>query len=246
MTARVSPYALVFGALAPRHFPAVRTAVGSDALAALDRDRFVLLGPVGQLLRELAPDDTPPEALEAHVRLVHHAYRHWAAGAWVYDVSAERLSRAAAAGPLRSTLPHDALYLRLPTLRVWGAAQSGEPPEPLDGMFLAATAAPGTLAALGIFGMHGERPGFSAVAVEGHADAARARIGEIEIPTEREDGSPALAPQLAGGAAAAVYSVADAGELLLLACRLLHDLPAPPVEAGSADAGPQVEHIVAI
>lgn len=234
MTARTSPFALVFSELAPRHFPEIRAAIGADATAAADRDRFVLLGPVGQLLRDMAPDDTPPETLEGFIRLVHHAYRHWAAGGWVYDVAPERLERAVHGGPLRSTLPIEALYLRLPALRVWGAARNGEPPEPLDGVFLTATGTPGSLAALGIFGMHGERPGFSAVAVDGHADAEHATIGEIEIPTEREDGSPVLAPQLAGGAQADVYSVADAGELLLLVCRLIHDLPAPPRAAERA------------
>lgn len=228
MTRRVNPFVLVFEQLAPEHFPLIRAAVGNNAAAALDRDRFVLLGPVAQLVRELAPDDGPPEAIDAYVRLVHHGYRHWAAGGWVYDVSADMLARAVAGGPMRSTLPQEAFYLRLPALKVWGAARSGDPPEPLDGVFVTATADPGTLAALGIFGMHGERPGFSAVAVDGHADADHATIGEIEVPTERLDGTQVFASQLPGGAEAAVYSVADAGEMLLLVCRLLANLPPPP------------------
>ena len=231
MTRRVNPFVLVFQQLAPEHFPIIRAAVAKNPGAALDRERFVLLGPVAQLVRELAPDDVPPDALEAYVRLVHHGYRHWAAGGWVYDVSEEMLSQAIAGGPLRSTLPHDAFYLRMPALKVWGAARDGDPPEPLDGVFITATATPGALAALGIFGMHGERPGFSAVAVDGHADEDHARIDEIVVPTEREDGTAALASQLAGDAGAAVYSVADAGEMLLLVCRLLAQLPPPPDSA---------------
>ena len=243
MTRRVNPFVLVFEQLAPEHFPLIRAAVGNDAAAALDRDRFVLLGPVAQLVRELAPDDGPPAAIDAYMRLVHHGYRHWAAGGWVYDVSADMLGRAVAGGPMRSTLPHEAFYLRLPALKVWGAARSGDPPEPLDGLFVTTTAEPGRLAALGIFGMHGERPGFSAVAVDGHADAEHVRIGEIEVPTERVDGTPVLASQLPGGAAAAVYSVADAGEMLVLVCRLLEYLQPPPAGA-AGDTG--LERVITV
>ena len=167
MIRRVNPFVLVFQQLAPEHFPLIQAAVRHDPLAAADRDRFVLLGPVAQLVRELSPDDSPPEAIEAYVRLVHHGYRYWAAGSWVYDVSADVLSQVVTGGPLGSKVPLDAFYLRLPALRVWGAAKNGDPPEPLDGVFVTATHMPGHLSVLGIFGMHGERPGFSAVAVTG-------------------------------------------------------------------------------
>ena len=246
MSGRVSPFALVFGGLAPQRFPEIQQAVAGDPAAAADRDRFVLLAPVGQLLRDLAPDDAPPDAIDGYVRLVHHAYRYWAEGGWTYDIGDAALDRAVRDGTMTSRLPHPGFYLRLPALRVWGAARTGEPPEPLDGVFLTALAAPapafGALAALGIFGMHGERPGFSAVAVEGHADAAHATIGETEVPTERSDGSPVFAPQLDGGAHAAVYSVADAGEMLLLVCRLVKYLPAPPVDAG----GDTLERVISL
>src|SRR6185436_13669196 len=130
MTPRLTPFALVFGELAPERFPEIERAVGTDAASARDRDRFVLLAPVGNLLRELAPDDAPPEAMEAYVRLVHHAYRHWAAGGVVFDTSEATVARAIASGRLSSRLPHSAFYLRLPALRVWGAARPDAPPEP--------------------------------------------------------------------------------------------------------------------
>lgn len=228
MSARVNPFDLVFGEIAPERFPGVRQAIGRDAATAADRDRFVLLGPVGQLLRELVPDDAPAEALEAYVRLLHHAYRYWEAGAWTCDVGDTLLQRALAGGPLRSGHPHGALYVRLPALRVWGTAREGEPPEPLDGVFVTATAVPGTIDALGIFGMHGDRPGFSAVAVEGHADADDPGTDEVLVAARRADRSAPFAPLLEGGAAAGVWSVANPGELLLLTCRLLPLLPAGP------------------
>jgi hypothetical protein len=228
MSARVSPFDLVFGQIGPEHFPGVRQAIGNDAATAADRDRFVLLGPVAQLLRDLAPDDALPEAIEGYVRLVHHAYRYWEAGAWTCDVSDALLERALAGGTLRSTHPHGSLYLQLPALRVWGAARDGEPPEPLDGVFVTATAVPGTIAALGIFGMHGDRPGFSAVAVEGRADADDPGTDEVLVSARRADRSAPFTPLLEGGAAAGVWSVANPGELLLLTCRLLPLLPPGP------------------
>jgi hypothetical protein len=246
MSARPTPFALVFGDLAPEWFPDIARAIGADDAAAAQRDRFVLLEPVGRLLQELAPDDAPAEAIEAYVRLVHHAYRHWAAGGLVYDVSERLLAAAAGGGSLSSQPPLPALYLRLPPLRVWGTARAGTAPEPLDGCFVTQTATPGAVAVLAVFGMHGERPGFSAVAVEGRADADRATTGEVELDARRPDGSAAFAPLLAGGAEAGVYSVADAGELLLLVCRLLPVLPKLPDAPHVPGEGDPLEHVVTI
>ena len=242
MITRPTPFALVFGELAPERFPEIKRSVGADSGNARDRDRFVLLAPVGNLLRELAPDDSPPEAMEAYVRLVHHAYRHWAAGGVVFDTSDAAVERAVGSGKLSSRPPHAAFYLRRPALRVWGAARPDAPPEPLDGVFVTETAAPGGIALLGVFGMHGERPGFSAVAVEGHADEDHATAGEVEVPMHRTDGKPLFAPLLEGGSQAAVHSVADAGEMLLLVCRLLPLLPATALPV----RGPAGEQIIAV
>lgn len=225
MSERVDPFELVFGQIAPERFPAVRQALGGDATAAADRDRFVLLAPVGQLLRDLAPDDAPPEAIEAHARLLHHAYRYWEAGSSVWEVDEALLRQALRDGPLRSTPPRPAGYLRLPALRVWGAAREDEPPEPLDGVYVTATAAPRTVAALGVFGVWAGRPGFSAVGVEGRADTDDPASGEILVAARRDDGTAPFAPQLDGGVDAGVWSVANPAELLLLTCRLLALLP---------------------
>lgn len=243
MTDRPTPFALVFGGFAAERFPDIASAAGGDLANAADRDRFVLLAPVGRLLRELAPDDAPAEAMDAYVRLVHHAYRHWAAGGIVYDVKETILERAIASTALSSRVPHPAFYLRLPELRVWGAARQGAPHEPLDGLFVTETGAPGAVALLGVFGMHGERPGFSAVAVDGHADLEHATAGEVDVPLRRTDGSPVFAPQLEGGDRAGVHSVADAGEMLLLGCRLLPMLPAA---SASPEAPGITERIVVV
>jgi hypothetical protein len=221
----------VFAELAHERFPVVARALEAAGRPDVDRDAFMLLEPVAHLLREVATEDAGANEIEAHLRLLHHAYRHWAAGAWVYRVGEETLAHAAAGPRLSSQPPRPALYLQLPTGRVW---RPGDPPEPLDGAFVTATTHPGAIAVLGIFGMHRGRPGFSAVTVEGRADAEPATGEELEVLAARADGSPPFAPLLEGGRQAGLYSVATAGEMLLLTCRLLALLP-PTRETGNVE-----------
>jgi hypothetical protein len=241
---RPTPFALAFTELARDRFPAIAQLLERDALSSADRDRFVLLEPVGRLLREIAPDGTGADALEAHMLMLHHAYRHWTGGRWVYRVDEAALRRAAtvrksfrAAGTsITSHLPHQALYLQLPELKVWGTPTADGAAEPLDGLFVTEAAEPGGIAVLGIFGIREGRPGFSAVGLEGRADASDPTGSEIEVAAAREDGSERFSPTLAGGAQAGLYSLANAGELLLLTCHLLALLPAPsPGGMGTGD-----------
>lgn len=222
---RATPFALAFAELARDRFPAIAEVLERDALSSADRDRFVLLEPVGRLLREIAPEGTGPDALEAHMLMLHHAYRHWAGGGWVYRVTDGVLKRAATGKALTSHVPRQALYLQLPELKVWGTPTPGGAPEPLDGVFVTETVDSGRIALLAVFGMREGRPGFSAVGLEGHADADDTTIDELEVASAREDGSAQFSPTLAGGAQAGLYSLANAGELLLLTCRILAVLP---------------------
>jgi len=222
---RATPFALAFGEIAAQRFPAIAEALQQDGTAATDRDRFVLLEPVGRLLRDIVPEDSDADALEAHVLLLHHAYLFWTAEQRVFQISDQTLRRAVAEKRITTLLPHAGQYLQLPELRVWGAPNEASPPEPLDGMFVSeaesAVGGGGEIAVLAIFGMRADRPGFSAVGLEGRADPDDPTAGEIEIAAGRDDGSAPFGPTLAGGTAAGLYSVANAGELLLLTCRLL-------------------------
>ena len=221
---RATPFALAFGEIEPR-FPAIAEALQQDGAVPTDRDRFVLLEPVGRLLREIVPEDAGADALEAHVLLLHHAYLFWAAEQPLYQISDQTLRRAVGEKHITARLPHPAQYLQLPELRVWGSPNEASPPEPLDGMFVSAAPSEaegaGAISVLAIFGMRPDRPGFSAVGLEGRADPDDPASGEIEIAAARDDGTAPFAPKLAGGTAAGLYSVANAGELLLLTCRLL-------------------------
>lgn len=217
---RATPFGMVFAELAAERFPAIADALARDGIAAADHDHFVLLEPVGRLLRDIVPADAGADALEAHMLLLHHAFLHWAAGSRTWQVGEQTLAEAARSRTMTSHLPHPALYLQIPELRVWGTATEGGVPEPLDGMFVAETPAPGGVAVLGIFGMRPDRPGFSAVGLEAS--------GEIEVGS-RTDGTPVFSTVLTGGTKAGLYSLANPGELLLLTCRLLALLTAKDV-----------------
>jgi len=222
---RSTPFALAFNDLAKDRFPAIAQVLERDALSSADRDRFVLIEPVGRLLREIAPEGTGADALEAHMLMLHHAYRHWTGDGWVYRVGDAALRRASSGTSITSHLPHPSLYLQLPELKVWGTPTADGAAEPLDGLFVTEGVEPGRIALLAIFGMREGRPGFSAVGLDGHADADDPTGSEIEVAAAREDGSERFSPTLAGGAQAGLYSLANAGELLLLTCRLLVLLP---------------------
>jgi hypothetical protein len=226
---RATPFGLVFADLAAERFPPIADALERDMINAADRDHFVLLEPVGRLLREIVPQEVGADALEAHVLLLHHAYLHWVAGSRTWQIDEQTLAQAARETTMTSRLPHPAFYLQMPELRVWGTPTEGSAPEPLDGIFVAETIVPGGISVLGIFGMRPDRPGFSAVGLEGHADAADSQGGEIEVAAARGDGSAPFGPMLAGGTKAGLHSLANPGELLLLTCRLLALLTAKDV-----------------
>jgi hypothetical protein len=241
---RPTPFGIAFGEIAER-FPAIAEALQQDGAAHEDRDRFVLVEPVGRLLGEIVPDGAGPEALETHVLLLHTAFLHWSSGGVVYRIGEQALQRAIAATQLTSEPPQPALYLQLPELRVWGSPTPDTAPEPLDGMFVSRAEGPGTVAVLAVFGMRPDRPGFSAVGIEGRADSDEPEGSEIEVAAAREDGSAPFGPMLAGGSAAGLHSVANAGELLLLTCRLLTLLPADESAVTPVTQG-ALEHVVAV
>src|SRR5207237_487587 len=150
------------------------------------------------------------DALEAHVLLLHHAYLFWASAQHVYQISEPTLHRAVAEQRFTTRLPHPAQYLQLPELRVWGAPNEASTPEPLDGMFVSAAGWAaggagwaggdgGALEVRAIYEMDPDRPGLSAVGLEGRAAPNDPPAGEIEIAAARDDGSAPFAPKLAGG-----------------------------------------------
>ena len=241
---RPTPFSVAFSEIS-RRFPAIAEALQQEGASPDDRDRFVLLEPVGRLLGEVIPEGSGAEAMDTHVLLLHTAFLHWSSGGAVYRIGEQALQRAIATKHITGDPPQPALYVQLPELRVWGSPTPGTVPEPLDGMFVSRGEGPGTVAVLAIFGMRPDRPGFSAVGIEGRADDDDPEGNEIEVAAAREDGSAAFGPLLAGGSTAGLHSVANAGELLLLTCRLLTLLPSSESTVARAQRG-GLEHIVAV
>ena len=243
---RPTPFRLAFGDIAPRRFPAIAEALQQDGSTPTDRDRFTLLEPVGRLLREIVPEASGADALETHVLLLHTAFLHWSNDGPVYRIGENALLRAVRDRDLTTRLPNPALYLQLPELRVWGSPNPAGPPEPLDGLFVSAGTGAGAISVLAIFGMRPDRPGFSAVGLEGRADMEDAAVDEIEVAAVRDDGSAPFGPMLAGGSAAGLYSVANVGELLLLTCRLLAVLPHAGAPITLPETAAALEHVVQV
>jgi hypothetical protein len=211
---RETPFALVFGALAAERFPAIEQAVSAQGLAPDDRDGFLLLRDVVQLMRELRPDDGLGAGVGALAGLLHAAFLFWRAGERVVPLAEPEVDRLLAAPPpaREPVLWRSAgAYIQLPSLRVWGTPIPDAPPEPLDGWFAGGGE---SLSVVAIFGLHPGRGGLTV------AEAAGPPPGELRRP----DGSPLFAATLPGGLAAGLASIQGEEELLELAWRVEHSL----------------------
>ena len=211
VTVRPTPFSLAFGDLAAERFPAIDHALTASGIDPRDRDAFLLLRDVSQLLRELRPDEGLGEGVEALAALVHAAYLFHRGGERLVVVDDETLRRlvseAPGAGPAPGS-PREPAYVQLPPLRVWGVAVEGAPPEPLDGWFV--TGEKTGLSLVAVFGMHPGREGFTVVEASGQ------RPDELRRP----DGTALFAPMLDGGLTAGLASLSGAEELLELAWRV--------------------------
>jgi len=204
---RVSPFDVVFGELADERFPGLKASLGAGKVDATDRDAFILDRAVTEFLRDLVPEDAPPESLHEFIAVLQHSYLYWAAGRRVGVSAGTDL-------PTGSThsYPPDRLpaYLQLPSHLYWGQLEPDAPHEPLDGFFVHKFG--DGIRALAIFGLHPERPGFSVAEVKGETPAPL-------LP--RADGSAPFAPQMDGGKNAGIRSLSGPDELLALAWHAL-------------------------
>lgn len=202
---RPHPFDLVFGALAPERFPAIRDALVTDRSIA----GFLVCRPAIELLHELRPDTGLGDAIDDFVAFVHAAFWYWRDGAQTVALDGARL-RAVLEGrtpPLGDGGPplSVAAYMQLPPRLVWSRVDGAEFHEPIDGWFVLPEG--DAMIVVACLGVHAERPGLSVMAARGEPVALSAR----------PDGSARFAPTMDGGAAAGLWSVATAAELLALA-----------------------------
>jgi hypothetical protein len=212
VAARPTPFALVFGALGEARFPALRAGLQTAGSDPRDRDSFLLVREVAELLHELRPEAGVGAGVETLVAFLHYAYLFWMNGEIVQAVSEEQLEQLLRLPTFRPSdfptfRPSDVRYVQLPPLRVWATPLAGQPAEPLDGWFAARSN--DHLALLAVLGLSPAREGLTAVELAGSRPAALQRL----------DGSPLFSPTLAGGAAAGLASLAGEEELLELAWR---------------------------
>jgi hypothetical protein len=220
---RPIPYDLVFAPIAQTTFPTIRSALEHGRQDPFDRDAFLMLREVLELLRDLRPEEGMGEGIDQLAALLHHAYLYWDGGAITVELPDERLSDFLAFVPAPSDDPmHPPYYAQLPERRIWARVIPGEPHEPLDGCFVHQLPGGRELRVLGVFGLHRERPGFSVVEVIGQRPEVLARV----------DGSPLFSPVLPGGAAASLFSLVGEEELLELGWRTGELVASTSVEAG--------------
>jgi hypothetical protein len=208
---RPTPFALVFGGLAAERFPGLRQAIVLAGRDSRDRDAFLLVREVSELMQELRPDEGFGEGVRALAALIHASYLFWLDGERVVAIDDPALTRLLVARPddraAHSNRP-GAAYVQLPSLRVWGIPVEGATPEPLDGWF--ATPREDALSVVAVFGLHPGREGLTVAEVTGTAPRG----------LRRADGSALFAPTLAGGEAAGLASIQGEEELLELAWRV--------------------------
>jgi hypothetical protein len=209
LAARAHPFELGIGPLAAERFPRVRADLAGGGNNPRDRDAFVLLPAVAELLRELRPDAGVGSGVETLVAFLHAAYLFWEGGAVLRSIGETQLASVLTASrPTVRPSDRPTSYVQLPALRVWATPIAGQPPEPLDGWFV--TPDEDRLGLLAIFGLSPARAGFTAVELAGPHPALGARA----------DGTPLFASTLAGPAASGLASLEDEAELLELAWRV--------------------------
>lgn len=207
---RPTPFDLVFARTAETVFPTIRASLERGGHDPADRDAFLVVPEVVQLLHDLRPAEGLGEGMDQLVALVHHAYLLWDVGTPTLSLPEDRISALLDSPASPISVPADAprsYYVQLVDHQVWARVIEAEAAEPMDGCFV--HAAVGELRVLGIFGLRPDRDGFSAV------ETAGPRPRDLERP----DGSPLFSPVLAGGQAAGLYSLVGAEELLELGWR---------------------------
>jgi hypothetical protein len=208
---RPTPFDLVFESAARTTFPAIRSALAASGQDPRDRDAFLMLRDVVELLRELRPEQGLGEGIDQLAALVHHGYLCWNAGGITVELSPDRLSNWLGDPPRahETGLDQPPHYTQVPEHKIWAEVIPGQAHEPLDGFFQYSATQPGVRRVLGVFGIHPERLGFTVVEVTGCRPPALTRL----------DGSGIFSPTLPGGAAAGLYSIVGEEELLELAWR---------------------------
>jgi len=230
--ARLTPYELSFPDLdtARERLREIDEEVRARGVDVGDPDLFVLLGGVGQALRDLRPDDDPAEGIGPFGLLLFHAFHFWGAGEPVYLIETPLLrsvAESAGAGNWPAGLG-SAGYVQFPQHLIWADGAEEGRPESVDGFFWTVPAESSEVHVLLVAGLRGDRPGFSVIPL-GPAPLA----GPAAAPGD--DGTwPDLVSTMPGAELEGLYHVRTADDVLRLAAGALARIAGAP----SAEAEP--------
>jgi hypothetical protein len=77
---RPTPFDLVFGSLAEERFPALDSGLAAAHAPARNRDAFLMVREVVQLVHDLRPEEGVGSEVGELAALLHHAFLFWQAG----------------------------------------------------------------------------------------------------------------------------------------------------------------------
>ncbi|HSJ65824.1 MAG TPA: hypothetical protein VK922_18225 [Gemmatimonadaceae bacterium] len=252
MAARITPYEALLAPLEAVAFPPMREEAEQRGSETRRRDQFVLLGAVGATLRDIVPDDAPPDALEEYAELLYHAYQFWAFGKRLYVLAPGTLEALTdprysigewiVAGP-------PSCYVQFPAQRVWARVSPESPFEPVDGCFIVvddtapAPQSGAHLRALLVLGLRPERPGISLVSYRTDLDP-RAAADHAEHPWR--EGAEPFGNAIPGGERQALHAIATTSELEALVLRVLHYLDRHPARLVAREPDESAEDATAL
>ena len=221
MSQRSHPYELVFSSGLESKLDAIAAEAVERAVDTTNADRVGMLLSAGDLLRELLPDDAPPEAIQQIARLVFHCFHYRAAGKQTFeigeDVLRELLATALVAGPVQVAPPAYSGYVQLPRNRVWSRITEDAHAEAIDGFFFAGAQL------LFVLGLMQGRPGFSIMEVSvARAPDEIVSVADLKAREEGED----FANVLPGGELQGHFAITNTAEALKLAARCFWQLGA--------------------
>lgn len=224
---RLTPYEIVFmeGDFESRVFPRIAREAAEEGVATLHREKFDFLSTVGEVIREVTPEDAPPEALDQYRALLFQAYHHWSEGRrlFVLDTAAARylVESAPALAEWSFAPPARSVYLQLPGNLFWSSISPEDPPEPVDGFFVTSSEAEDaqgreflTVDMLAVLGIRRARAGFSVIPVE--METGEGLPAPWEAPPRGEGD---FANAMPGGEIAGLYSILTTPEVLKLVTR---------------------------
>jgi hypothetical protein len=206
------------------------------------RDRFDFLSTAADVVREVTPEDAPPEALDQYRALLFHAFHHWSSGRRLIVLEPGAARYLVETSPLLDgwdfRTPASSVYLQLPANLFWSSISPEIPPEPVDGFFVtfaepdnvpgeiaaanrtsALQASPGglevrSLEVLVVLGIRRSRAGFSVIPVSTEVGAG---IPQPWSGEGRAEGD--FKNVLPGGEIQGLYSMLTTGEVLKLVAR---------------------------